>query len=106
MSPILTKMIETSSLPLKSVETDFAADSTGFSTCRYEKWIDHKYGGERFKRESVKVHIICGVKTNIVTAVEIRDKDAADAPMLPVLLKTTQFGFSVSEVPADKGYLS
>jgi hypothetical protein len=24
----------------------------------------------------VKVHLMCGVKTNIVTAVEIREKDA------------------------------
>jgi hypothetical protein len=37
LRPILTDMIETSALPLQSVETDFAADSTGFSTCRYEK---------------------------------------------------------------------
>jgi transposase len=106
LRPILTSMIETSALPLQSVETDFAADSTGFNTCRYEKWVDHKYGGERFKREWVKAHIMCGVKTNIVTAVEIRDKDAADAPLLPALLRTTQSGFAISEVSADKGYLS
>lgn len=68
--------------------------------------MDHKYGGERFKREWVKAHIMCGVKTAIVTAVQMLDKDAADAPQLPALLKTTRKGFAVSEVSADKGYLS
>src|SRR5260370_23632962 len=65
LKPILTAMIETSAAPLKAVEHDFAADSTGFSTCRFEKWFDHKHGGERFQREWVKVHIMTGVKTNI-----------------------------------------
>ena len=49
---------------------------------------------------------MCGVKTNIVTAVQILDKDAADAPRLPALLNTTRQGFAVSEVSADKAYLS
>jgi hypothetical protein len=32
MTPLLFRLIETSSLPLRSVEADFAADSSGFST--------------------------------------------------------------------------
>jgi len=57
LKPILTSMIETSAMALKSVESDFAVDSSGFSTCRFERWFDHKHCGERFKRECVKVHI-------------------------------------------------
>jgi len=106
LRPILTRLIEVSAMPLQSVEKDFAADSSGFSTSRFERWFDHKYGREAFKREWVKVHIMCGVKTNVVTAVEIADKNASDAPMLPALLETTTEGFRVSEVSADKGYLS
>jgi len=67
-------LILQSSLPLKSVEQDFACDSSGFSTARFERWFDHKYGAERMRHEWVKLHIMCGVKTNIVTAVEIREK--------------------------------
>ena len=37
-----------------------------------------------------------------VTAVEIRDKDASDSPLLPALLDTTKKNFAVSEVSADK----
>jgi len=106
LRPILTQMIETSALPLTAVESDFAADSTGFSTSRFIRWFDHKYGAERLQHDWVKVHIMTGVKTNIITAVQICGKDANDSPLLPPLLETTQKNFTVSEVSADKGYLS
>ena len=35
LTDILKNLITTSSLPLKAVETDFAIDSSGFSTCRF-----------------------------------------------------------------------
>jgi transposase len=106
LKPILTRLIEVSAMPLQSIETEFAADSSGFSTSRFDRWFHHKYGRESWQRQWVKVHIMCGVKTNIVTAVEIADKHAADAKMLPALLETTSQGFRMSEVSADKGYLS
>jgi transposase len=106
LTPIIKDLITQASLPLKAVETDFAADSSGFSTCRFERWFNHKYGKESFKREWVKVHIMCGVKTNVVTAVEIAGMHAADAPLLPPLLATTAESFTMREVSGDKGYLS
>lgn len=106
MTPILKNLIVQSSLPLKSVETVFAPDSSGFSTSRFIRWYDEKYGAERSGREWVKAHAICGVKTNIVTAVEIGDKDAGDCPMFAPLVETTAKNFTVKEVPADKAYLS
>jgi len=45
-----------SALPLKAVETDFAVDSTGFSTSRFIKWFNKKYGQEVDNREWVKLH--------------------------------------------------
>ena len=50
--------------------------------------------------------LMTGVKTNIVTAVVIEDKNAGDAPQMPKLVATTAQNFQVKEVPADKGYLS
>jgi transposase len=47
---------------------------------------------------------MCGVRTNIVTAVEIRDKDASDTKLLPNLVDTTAKNFAISEISADKGY--
>src|SRR3954452_2413936 len=56
------------------------------------------------EREWVKVHIACGVKTNVATAVEVLDKNAADGPQFPSLLRTTRDNFEVKEVSADAIY--
>jgi transposase len=34
-------------LPLKSIESDFAADSSGFATGQFSRWFDAKYGEEK-----------------------------------------------------------
>lgn len=104
LTPILKEMIVESSLPLKAVEQDFACDSSGFTTSRFVKWFDHKYGVVRQRHAWVKVHLMCGVKTNIVTAVEIHDRDASDTKQLPDLVNTTAQNFKLNEVSGDKGY--
>ncbi len=106
LTPILKRLIELSSLPLKAIETDFATDSTGFSTSRFSRWFDIKYGKEVMERFWVKVHIMCGVKTNIITAVEITEPYRNDITQFERLLEATKQNFSISEVSADKAYLS
>ena len=105
-TPILKELIGFSALPLRVVEKDFAIDSSGFSSSRYEKWYDHKYGITRNKCVWVKTHIACGVKTNVVTAVRILDKDAGDSPQFVPLVKETKKHFEIGEVSADKAYAS
>lgn len=102
----LQQLIVRSSLPLKAVETVFAPDSTGFSTSRFVRWYDERYGVERSGHAWVKAHAMTGVKTNIVTAVEVHGPNAADCPQFKPLVETTAENFTVKEVPADKGYLS
>jgi len=106
LTPILEKLIVQSSLPLRSVETVFAPDSTGFSTSRFVRWYDEKYGTERSGHDWVKAHAICGVKTNVVTSVIIEDRNAGDSPQFKALVEKTAENFDVKEVPADKAYLS
>jgi transposase len=106
LTPILRSLITESSLPLKSVEVDFAVDSSGFTTSRFTRWFDHKYGEVREQHDWVKCHIMCGVKTNIVTAVEIHGRHANDSKLLPPLLDATAKNFRIAEVSADKGYAS
>lgn len=67
LTEVLKGLVTLSSLPLKSVEADFAVDSSGFSTCRFIRWFNKKYGKEVDNREWVKLHLMCGVKTKIVT---------------------------------------
>jgi transposase len=106
LTPVLQSLIARSSLPLKTVESVFAPDSTGFSTSRFVRWYDEKYGVERSGKDWVKAHAICGVKTHIVTAVEIAGRDAGDCPLFKPLVEKTTENFTVREVPADKAYLS
>ena len=44
LTPIIKSLIEKSASVLKSVETDFAVDSSGFATTTYDRWFDHKWG--------------------------------------------------------------
>ncbi len=106
LTPVLKTLITESSLPLQTVESDFAADSSGFTTSRFTRWYDHKYGVTREQHDWVKCHLMCGVKTNIVTAVEIQGKHANDSKILPALATATAYNFQMSEVSADKGYAS
>jgi transposase len=106
LTPILNALIGYSARPLRTLETDFAIDSSGFGTNKFERWYDQKYGITRQKCVWVKTHIACGVKTNVVTGVRILDKDAADAPQFSPLVKETREHFSVGEVSADKAYAS
>jgi transposase len=104
MTPVLLELIRQSSLPLASVEVDFAVDSSGFGTSRYTRWFDHKYGKMCARAQWVKAHIICGVRTNIITAVEIGEERSGDSPVLRPLVNTTAKAFTISEVSADAAY--
>jgi transposase len=106
LTPILKALIEESAAPLKAVESDFAVDSSGFATCTYERWYDAKYGKMRLEHNWVKAHLMIGVKTNVVTSIEVTGPDSNDSPHLPALLETTAKRFSMVEVSADKGYIS
>jgi len=91
---------------LKAAETDFAVDSSGFSTSTMAHWHDERYGRHRRERRWVKVHLMCGVHTHVVTSVEVTPTDSGDAPQFAGLVAITSRRFPVQEVSADKAYLS
>ena len=51
-------------------------------------------------------HVFVGVKTHVVTAVEMSDRDQNDCPLLPSLLNKTKENFDIKELSADKQYAS
>jgi transposase len=110
LTPLLKSLIEQSASPLRIVETDFAIDSSGFSTKTYtlqmySKWYDHKYG-KRSRQSWVKVHLMCGVKTHIVTSADATAYESGDSVQLIPLMNATANTFAISEVLADKAYSS
>jgi hypothetical protein len=93
--PILMDLIIRASLPLKDIESQFAVDSTGFAFCRFVRWYDIKYNRFSAEQQWIKAHICTGTKTNVVTAVEIHERDAGDAKQLPALVETTAKNFTI-----------
>ena len=105
-TPIIQSLITTSSLPLRAVESDFAADSTGFGLQRFYRHFTAKYGHEQYVRDYIKIHAMIGVKTHIVTAVTVTDRDRHDITQFKPLLEKTAQNFAMAEVSADKAYSS
>lgn len=106
LTPILKDLIVKSSSALKLVETDFAVDSTGFATSQFGRWFDYKYGRENKNRVWLKAHLMCGVRTNIVTSVEVTEGMQGDGPRFAGLVSKTAETFTIREVSADKAYSS
>jgi transposase len=120
LTPILRNLIEVSAAPLSAVESNFAVDSTGFTTSTYARYFVAKHvekliteEGEaapqpkqKKRRKWITAHAMVGVKTNIITSVKVTPKLEGDAPQLPGLLNATARRFDVREVSADKAYLS
>lgn len=106
MTPVLSDLVSLSALPLRSIEREFAVDSTGFGARRLRTWYSKKHGKEMSTRDWRKLHASVGTSTHVITAAEVTDPTANDAPYLPELVKRTAKGFIVNEVSADKGYSS
>lgn len=108
LTPFLKQLIEVSSLPLQAIETSFAVDSSGFTTCRFAQWAKAKYTDKKMmeRHDWIKVHLMCGTKTNVVTSVEITESHANDCPQFKGLVDATGRNFVMNEVSADKAYLS
>ena len=105
MAPLLTDLIRLSAMPLKDFETTFAVDASGLSSAFYSRWLDERIMPCKV-HEWIKIHVMCGVKSNIVTAIEVTDGHSADAPHFPKLVNDTAQHFRMREICADKGYLS
>jgi transposase len=106
LTPYLYELISLTAAPLIPVESDFAVDSSGFSTGQFMRWLDVKYGKEEDRRMWLKLHLTCGVKTNVVTAVQVSDGYAHDYHYFkPLMNQTAEAGFKMKEVSADKAYL-
>jgi hypothetical protein len=60
MRTLLHNLIACSSAPLSVLETEFAVDSSGFSTSRFGRYYDYKHGEEEKYRKWVKAPHLYG----------------------------------------------
>lgn len=107
---VLRCLVQASALPMSCLEADFAVDSTGFATGLYGSYREARYGktvkADQRLRKWVKLHAICGVRTNVVTAATVLDGHSGDSPQFAGLVEATAQHFPVREVSADKAYSS
>ena len=106
LTPLLRELVSVTALPLKAVEADFAVDSTGISNNRFVKWFNVKHGKELDYSDWIKLHLMSGVVTNVVTSVEISGRHEHDSNFFKPLVDTTAQNFAMKEVSADKAYSS
>ncbi len=106
ITPLLQDLLNITALPLKSVETNFSSDSTGFRTSRFSDYCEIKHGVNK-EHAWVKCHAMTGNTTNIITSAVITSENGADSlQFIPLLNATNHLGFTISEVTADKAYNS
>jgi len=106
---ILKDLIEQSSLPMRLIETEFALDSSGFSTGTKFQHGSIKHGSVQMKhkkRNWLKLHAMCGLRTKIITAVEISPRYIADGVYFDSLVDATVKNFDVRQVAGDGAYSS
>lgn len=106
VTPLLHELVGITARPLQSVETDFAIDSSGFRTTNFGEYCKTKHNTKK-QHKWIKAHICVGVKTNIITSIEITEENAHDSPQFnPLIRETFKNGFTIGEVSADKAYSS
>ncbi len=106
ITPILHDLLHITALPLKSVETKFSPDSTGFRTSRFSDYCEQKHN-TRKQHRWIKCHAITGNTTNIVISAIITDENVPDSPQFtPLVQDVANMGFRIGDVTADKGYSS
>jgi transposase len=106
ITQILERLVSITAQPLASVERDFGIDSSGFRITGFNEYCKDKHDTKR-KHKWLKAHICVGVKTNIITGVEITPEYSNDCPQLESLVRmTVENGFNIKEVSADKAYSS
>ena len=107
LSKILDDLILITAMPLAQLETTGAIDSTGFSTSRFDRWTNYKWGKHKGKeRIWKKAHAVSCCKTNTFISVEVTNKNTADATMTEKVIGNKTKYFQLDKFVGDKAYSS
>ena len=126
VTPILLELVSVTAGPLREIDTIFAIDGTGLSTRQYERWLHVKTANrpqdsdesdtsaegdadglyEVRRHQWVKLHILVGVKTNVIVRAAISPGNSHDNIFYPGLVSESAQRFYVKQVCADMAYSS
>ena len=106
LTPLLLELVTVTASPLRGLEREFAVDGTGWSTRWYDRWLDHRLADESDRQRWVKLHLVVGVKSNVIARAAISPGSHHDHPYFRPLVIETAKRFDVETVLADMGYSS
>lgn len=105
LTPKLKALIQESASVLKTVETQFAIDSTGFRTTKFNEYCKDKHDTNK-SHKWLKLHALVGCKTNIICACDVLPENSPDCPQLENLVNSASNVFDLKEISADLAYTS
>lgn len=100
----LNRAIEETSTPLAGLEDSFATDMTGEKTKTFSPWYCIRTGKHHRRRDHIATHITTGVKTNIVTAIDVRTRRGQDNEILQSHIERISRTFTIHEWSGDGAY--
>lgn len=101
---VLDKLIEESSKPLAKIEHDFATDATGIRTKLFSSWYSLRCKKIIKRRDHLMVHVTCGVKSNIVSALNVEIKKGKENIIFRDHIDKTNKNFKIDEWGGDTVY--
>lgn len=104
LSTVLDELTEESSKPLAKIEHDFATDATGIKTKLFSTWYGLRCKKRIRRRDHLTIHATCGVKSNIVTALNVEVKKGKDNVILREHVDKTSNNFKIDEWSGDGVY--
>ena len=106
LTPVLLELISVTATPVRSVETDFTMDATGCSTHSFMRWVDYRTESEVKEHGWVKLHMMCGALTNVITRAAVSPSDVHDRLLFRELFLETARHFRLRKLTADMACLS
>ncbi len=104
VTPILERLVTLSALPCAALEEGFAVDSTGMQSTSFGAWREAKHGESR-EHVWLKAHALGGVRTHVIAAIVVTDKNGADNPQFERLIRmAAEAGIDLRTIFGDKAY--
>lgn len=104
LQQVLDDLIEESSKPFAVIENDFATDATGIRTKLFSTWYSLRINKRIRKRDHLTVHISVGVKSKIVTALNVEVDKGKDNIIFREHVDKTVRNFQINEWSGDGMY--
>ncbi len=105
ITTLLEDLIFLAALPVASIETTVAIDSTGFGTRKFQNWNEYKWGKLQGKEHLWrKLHATVGCTTNVFLTTYITENNSNDAGAFPKTISPKLTAFDFNQFVADKAY--